>query len=188
LRDIDIRRTLHRTHLSVFQNDPNTIIIDELGLSQGDARIDIAVINGNLHGIEIKSERDTLERLPSQEKIYSKILDTVTLVTGENHIQKATEMVPNWWGIILAKQSHKNIELKEVRPARTNQNIEPYSVAQLLWRDESLAILTSFNLANGIRGKPRSYLWEVLADNLPLDSLCSIVRETLKKRQRWRVG
>jgi hypothetical protein len=49
-------------------------MLDEFGLEHGEVRVDVAVINGELHGYEIKSERDTLERLPRQVKAYSAVL------------------------------------------------------------------------------------------------------------------
>ena len=68
------------------QNDPQTLIVEELGIRQGAARVDVAVVNGSLHGYEIKSARDTLERLPKQSELYSSVFDTITLVTAENHL------------------------------------------------------------------------------------------------------
>ena len=51
----------------------------ELGLSPFQAVQNIAVINGHLHGYEIKSERDSLRRFHRQERIYSQVLDFVTV-------------------------------------------------------------------------------------------------------------
>jgi hypothetical protein len=186
VRDIDIRQALHETRLAIFKRDPDTVVIDELGLCQGNARIDIAVINGRLHGFEIKSEKDTLERLPTQEKIYSKILDTVTLVTHQHHIDKASQIIPDWWGIISAGGSASDLTLEQFRPARVNQCIDPNAVVQLLWRDEALDILASFNLTKGLKSKPRSFLWKTLADQLSIVELCEVVRRTIKKRKNWR--
>ena len=186
MREIDVRQALHQGKLSVFRNDPETIIIDELGLCQGEVRIDVAVINGYLHGYEIKSEKDTLERLPSQEQIYSKILDTVTLVAAESHLKKARRIIPSWWGIIKVTQNCERISLRQIRPARRNPGIDPYSLAQLLWRDEALEALELLNLAKGLRTRPRTLIWETLAANLPVSQLSHLVRTTIKKRANWR--
>ena len=80
IKDIDIRQVLLKKLSAEYRYDPDTIIIEELGLCQGEARIDLALVNGFIHGYEIKSERDTLERLPSQIEIYCRTLDTVTIV------------------------------------------------------------------------------------------------------------
>jgi len=63
MRDIDVRRKLRveveRSHECEF----DTLIVEELGLCQGIARVDLAVVNGSVHRYEIKSESDTLTRL-----------------------------------------------------------------------------------------------------------------------------
>ena len=64
MRDSEIRNTLRATLLSEHAGDPTAVVIDELGICQGSARIDMAVVNGSLNGYEIKSDLDTLARLP----------------------------------------------------------------------------------------------------------------------------
>jgi hypothetical protein len=49
-----------------------------------------------LWGYELKSERDTLERLPLQARIYSRVFDRVTLVTGLRHAGAAEDRIPGW--------------------------------------------------------------------------------------------
>src|SRR5271154_5741007 len=49
---------------------PDTIILEEFALYGGINRADIAVLNGVSHGYEIKSDRDTLIRLPQQVQAY----------------------------------------------------------------------------------------------------------------------
>ena len=73
MRDIDIRRRL-RADERLHPWDSNTRIVEELGLCQGVARVDLAVVNGTIHGYEIKSERDTLTRLSGQAEIYNHII------------------------------------------------------------------------------------------------------------------
>jgi hypothetical protein len=168
--------------------EAGTLILDELGLCQGAARVDLAVINGSLHGYEIKSECDTLERLPDQRYVYGRTLDFVTIVTSAKHAPKIRESVPRWWGIWAANPSTAGIELREVRRPRPNPAVDARAVAELLWRDEALEELESRALAHGLRGKPRRELWARLAAAMPLDELCAIVRDRLKQRQQWRVA
>ena len=52
------------THLT--GHNPDTLFIEELGLCQGQARIDSAAVTSVLHGYELKSNRDRLTRLASQ--------------------------------------------------------------------------------------------------------------------------
>lgn len=188
-RDIDIRTSLHEKLNKKYSNDPSTLIVDELCLCQGDARIDIAVVNGKMHGFEIKSESDTLDRLPSQIEVYNKVMDTVTIVAGINHIDKIINTVPEWWGIsIAAKDKNGNLKIKVLRKPKKNKEIDPYSVAQLLWKEEALDILHFKKMDKGFKSKPRRVLWERLSSNLPLNELQLIVREKIKNRKNWRVG
>lgn len=188
IRDVDIRRSLHAEVRRRHEAEADTLIVDELGLCQGVARVDLAVVNGSLHGYEIKSECDTLERLPGQRDVCSRSLDYVTIVTSAKHAKKVRGSVPRWWGIWAADPSTVGIELREVRAPRPNPGVDARAVAELLWRHEALEELESRALACGLRGKPRRELWARLADSMPVAELCAVVRERLKRRLRWRVS
>ena len=62
---------LRNRHLRQHIAREDVLIIDELGLAHAQSRIDLAVFNGHLHGYEIKSAGDTLERLPRQLSFYT---------------------------------------------------------------------------------------------------------------------
>jgi hypothetical protein len=66
LRDNEIREAAHTTLLARARTCPDSIVIDELGLDHGACRVDIAVINGHIRGVEIKADVDVLDRLPGQ--------------------------------------------------------------------------------------------------------------------------
>ena len=187
MRDVDIRRQLRSDMERQHRGDPETLILDELGLCQGTARVDLAVVNGNLHGYEIKSERDTLTRLPSQREIYSRALDYVTVVVAETHAAKIAEAIPAWWGITTARATKRGaVRLTVVRPAAINPSVDAAALAQLLWREEALDELERRGLAGGFRSKPRAALWAHLAANLTIEELGDAVRGRLKQRLDWR--
>jgi hypothetical protein len=186
-KDIDIRNILNKRIIDLHRDDPDTVIINELGLCQGMSRIDIAVINGFIHGYEIKSEKDTLERLPSQVDIYSKIFDQVTLVTSESHMKKALEITPSWWGIAVAgHKAKKKLAIDDVRPSNENPSVDPFSIAQLLWRDEAIEILRIHGLEKGLLSKSRTEIWRKLSTCVPLDQLKRYIRDRVKIRANWR--
>jgi hypothetical protein len=60
--DAIIRAALKRYLEGRHAQDDKVRIIEELGISHGSCRIDIAVVNGMIHGYEIKSDQDTLQR------------------------------------------------------------------------------------------------------------------------------
>ena len=186
LKDIDIRRILLSSLRNENGDKPGTLIIQELGLCQGDARIDVAVINGSMEGYEIKSERDELKRLPGQIEIYNRILDTITIVASTRHIKKVRKIVPRWWGISEVVTKAEAIHINDIRLPKENPKIDPRAVVQLLWRDEALAALESRGLSKGVVSKPRHVLWNRLVENLKNDDLCGLVRNQLRARQHWR--
>lgn len=188
MRDMDIRLGLKKRLLAEHGDDPNTLILDELGLCQGASRVDIAVINGAITGYEIKSERDTLERLPFQVEIYSRTLDQVTIVGNGCHLEGIIRMVPGWWGIKEALEEENQVQFVTHRPPGDNPEVDATAVVQLLWRDEALETLTELGLERGLLSKPREVLWSALVANLELEGLKTIVRERLKARANWRSG
>lgn len=102
--DAEIRSAL-RTCL-VASQPGDSFILDELGFCQGQVRVDLAVVNGILHGYEIKSDRDSLRRLERQAAIYSDVLDRVTLITGTRYVKSARRIVPTWWALTVAVSHH----------------------------------------------------------------------------------
>jgi hypothetical protein len=184
MRDIDIRRALRVEMETAHRDDPNTLILEEMGLCQGVARVDLAVVNGTVHGYEIKSDRDTLARLPLQTETYNKVFDFVTIVTAKCHEKKVRILVPKWWGISVAVQHSDNLKLQVRRRPRRNKAVDPLAMAQLLWREEAIAALTKLGLIEGFRGKKREILWLRLAQNVSSSELSRTVREAVKNRPR----
>jgi len=173
-----------------LENKHSAKIFEEFGVRHGIARIDVAVINGVMHGYEIKSDRDTLERLSEQMNEYSAVFDKITLVVGRRHLYNAINIVPDWWGIMVAKiDVNHEIFFQIIREAEDNQNQIGISIARLLWREEALQILEERNKANGVRSKPREFIYGRLADVLDTDTLKEKVKYTLLvSRGDWRSG
>jgi hypothetical protein len=49
MRDSDVRAAVRRKLREKYGHDPGTRIVEEMGFWSGSVRIDIAVINGELH-------------------------------------------------------------------------------------------------------------------------------------------
>lgn len=188
MREVDIRNTLRDYMLIEHSGQSGTLVVDELGLCQNAARIDMAAVNGRLHGYEIKSAQDTLERLPTQVDVYNRTFDTLTLVLTGKHKTRGRLVIPRWWGIIEAIETCEGVELRRRRKARQNKHVDPASVVQLLWRKEALRILNERALDRGMRSKPKHLLWQSLVTHLPQDELLHEVRRQIKLRGDWRFG
>src|SRR5262245_8197099 len=69
--------------------------LEEVSLAWNATRIDLVAMHGGyLSGFEIKSERDTLERLKQQAKRYRRYFRRLYLVTTEHHVASALTLVP----------------------------------------------------------------------------------------------
>lgn len=184
VRDGDIRPRLRATIAASHAGEPGTKIVDELGLCQGQVRVDIAVVNGALKGYEIKSLADTLKRLPNQVAVYSDVLDYAAIVLAERHRADAEAVVPGWWEIVVAVQEESEIQLHIARRGSMNPAINKRALAELLWHREALQLLRDRAAHRGLSRQPRSYAWDRVAEVCALDELRDAVRARLKERQR----
>lgn len=179
-----IRTALKEDLINIHRNDPHAKVIEELGVTHGAVRVDLAVVNGVLHGYELKSDLDTLYRLPEQMRLYNTVFDQITLVVGKNHVFEAIKLVPDWWGIIIAKVLDPNgvVSFIDIREPEKNNAVDSVSIARFLWREEALDILEKMNKAHGIRSKSRKIIYERLAKELDKDLLRDEVRRRLLTR------
>jgi hypothetical protein len=182
LGDADIRPALRARLRAKHAHDGDTAIIDELGVCRGQVRIDLAVVNGLLHGYEIKSDRDSLRRLDGQVDLYSKVLDRATLVVGDRHLEEALGMIPMWWGVVGVRSTSRGPRFKTVRRERMNPGKDPRALVELLWLDEAMALLVRQEAARGVRGKPRRFVWDRVCECLNVDEIAAAVRAHLKAR------
>jgi hypothetical protein len=187
MNDPQIRKAFHETILLKHHQQPTTLVIDELGLEHGRCRADIAVVNGHLIGYEIKSDVDSLKRLSSQINVYNAIFDNSSVILTERHLEEALRIVPDWWGIILVKGvAESSLKFRHLRYPHQNININNYSVAQLLWREEAQEILMSLGIRGARLKERRANLYRYIVEMLEAEELRFIVRERLKLRQAWR--
>lgn len=186
MHDRDVRAAVLAQLDRLHAGDADTRVVQEMGIWSGSVRVDIAVINGELHGFELKSERDTLERLPAQAELYNQVFDRVTLVVAEKHASKAAAIIPEWWGVSLASgRPGAPVDLTAGREAARNPDLKPVQIARLLWRSEAIEVLERYALIKGFRSKPADTLAYRLATELPLLVLRDEVRAALKARPGW---
>ncbi|WP_370154124.1 sce7726 family protein [Ferrovibrio sp.] len=178
---------MHRSWLKQHHEDPNSIVIDEWGLEGGEARVDIAVINGCFQGYEIKGDGDSLRRLPAQIDAYSSVMDHTSLVTTQRHYTKAKAILPSFWGIIVVEPSAAGSALLfEDRPAARNRSVSPLAIAAQLWRPELVSILDSIGADAKLLRRPKWILCEALVLSCRLEILQLLVSEKIRQRKTWR--
>jgi hypothetical protein len=184
MRDSDVRRAVKASLGAEYAHDADTRMVEEMGVWSGSVRIDIAIINGALTGYELKSDRDTLERLPRQLALYGRVFDYLHLIVGKRHADHAERLLPKWWGIRIAVASGDEVELIPHRAPAPNPSPDPYLIAELLSKDEAVGVLEALGLDKGWRSKKIRLIHERLANEMPLDELREKVRTALKKRPR----
>ncbi len=182
--DDDAIRSALRCHIQhQHSQDPDTVLLEELGLCRGFVRIDLVVLNGSIHGYEVKSDRDSLRRLKAQVAAYGKVLDRATLVVGSRLLQSAIDRVPTWWGVMHVRATHTGPHFRLLRPAKKNPHRDARALVELLWADQALALLEARGIARGVRGKPRRFLWERIAQEIRPAEIATAVRERLRARR-----
>lgn len=185
--DLIIRSALREYLNSLHIKDKKVRIIEEFGVQHGTARVDIAVVNGIMHGYEIKSDQDTLQRLTEQMGVFNSVFNKVTLVVGKSHLYDAINTVPDWWGIMIAKIDINGfVVFNLIREGENNKEQDGVSVARLLWKDEALRILKERGEADGLYSKPRDFIYEKLSMIFDRKTLGEKVIETIFLREGWR--
>lgn len=182
-----IRTALIKDLEDLYKEDKDAKIVEEFGVTYGAARVDIAVVNGVMHGYELKSDLDTLNRLPEQMKHYNSVFDQITLVVGKNHLHEAIKIIPDWWGVTIAKIETGSdvVSFCLIREAEQNPEQDKRSIASLLWKDEALNLLEEVGCAKGVRSKDRSTIHTRLAEVVDIELLKNKTRFYLCSREDW---
>jgi len=179
-RDSDIRRVL-LADLGQKYNDPqHDLIVEEFGCNT--ARADVAVINGSLHAFEIKSDSDSLERLPGQMEAYRGVFEYVTLVCGHRLIERARTKVPDWWGLQKAAYKNGQVVLRPIRAAKPNPSQDALALAGMLWKIEALACLRKYGHRVVTSKNTAGEVSRAVAEYIRVDILTDEVRQAIKAR------
>ncbi|MBK9142361.1 MAG: sce7726 family protein [Candidatus Melainabacteria bacterium] len=188
MKELDVRIALHiYLHEHVVDLARQPLIVDELGVLEGSFRVDLALIDDELHGFEIKSASDNLNRLPSQQENYCRVFDRMTLVCDQRHVKEAMAIVPSWWGLICVSEDREGrAQLNEIWPSRRNWKVDPYSMCQLLWREEAFTVLKEHGMHLAFRAGSRKKMWRALARELELPQIRQAIKEKLSLREDWR--
>lgn len=154
--------------------------VDEFWVPRSNERADLAVIGTSLHGFEIKTEGDTLRRLPRQVSAYGRLFDRCAVILAEKHRDAAAEMLPPWWGI---STIHVNggVTFTETRKAGPNPAIDPETLVRLLWKDEVVIALLKLG-GTPDASATRSALWEDMLKVATLSQLRAVVCRAILDR------
>jgi hypothetical protein len=186
--DSEIRSALKLSLQSGIDASSGAKLVDELTLPSKVARIDIALLDGILHGYEIKSDRDTLSRLSHQAAVYNALFDRMTVVVGLTHAAAALRMVPVWWSVHLAqKESSGAISFSVLREGLSNPTPDVHVLVRMLWKREALELLQQLRKGAVNRNDTKASLCNQLV-HCPCSPsvLRNAVCEKLMLREDWK--
>ncbi|WP_245964178.1 sce7726 family protein [Roseovarius spongiae] len=107
-------------------------------------KADVVVLNGTSTVYEIKSERDSLTRLPSQLEAYRRAFASVNVITSEAHVDRVSDIAPNDVGILVL---NRRGQISEVQAATVRPEIiKPATLFDVLRIEEACRILDSLGV------------------------------------------
>lgn len=159
---------------------PDAVLISEMVVDNWARRADVVLANGKLSAFEIKSDLDSLARLPGQLETYRNFFERVIVVITPRFLKRTEEIVPEGIGIwVVENDGHEGI--KEKRRARTFELSAEAAINLMTVTD--LRRLLSANGVTGLgRGSRREL--EVLVRNLTRKDLAAAARDSVKRRFR----
>lgn len=186
--DAEIRAELHKKKFDRYAEREDVLVVNELGLAHAKSRIDIAIINGCIHGYEIKSDKDNLIRFASQLDTYRRTLSKLTVVSASKHIPEILDKLPTWCGLIEVKIGPRGgIHFITLRRAEQNPDVERTMMAHLLWHSEATELLLDQGASRKSLRRPRRELYDMIADAMSEKEITRAIRDKMRSRKGWRV-
>lgn len=170
-----IDRLFDRAHI-----DDDAVLISEMTVANWSRRADVVLANGALWAFEVKSELDSLTRLPGQLDAFTTHFEKVCVVCAPRFETGARALLPEGVGLWVAQDDGRLRERVRPRYARLTK-----TAAVGLMKANELRALLSCNGFTGIADLPRSGLVE-RAMQLPASDLASAARDAVKRRHRPR--
>lgn len=156
----------------------DAVLISEMVVDNWARRADVVLANGRLWGFEVKSEQDSLNRLPGQIESFNRAFEKLTIVTVPKFEYAVREMLPEGVGLWVEVPDGS---LKERIRARASELSK--SAAMQHMTATELRQLLSCNGISGLSGLSRSQL-ETIAAGLPASDLTAAARDVVKRKHR----
>ncbi|MDP3672683.1 MAG: sce7726 family protein [Telluria sp.] len=179
LGDKEIRQSL-KLRLAQASRAPRAVI-DELRVHNGNAIADVVAIHSYAHCYEIKSDKDSLDRIAKQAQFYDLVFRKVTLVTTAKHFDRVDGVVPVHWGIMLARLDQGKVVFSHARAAGVSAQFDKQLALLTLWKSE-LAMLAEPIAESSLAKLSRKTLAGFLADKLSVGQISKDIGEQLLNR------
>lgn len=155
-------------------------IFEEKNIKSSRADI-IAVIDGSILGMEIKSDFDSYARLSAQVSNYDKYCDLNYAVVGRTHKNGVAEHIPPYWGILAVDETEVEPRIYEVREASQNPKMKLQNKAAFLWKTEMHAIMAKNGFPRYV-GKSRKFIIGKMLEKISKERLSRDITDALFER------
>lgn len=159
--------TIREALLKHLREKSNDVVLEEVKIEGGAARIDVASFGREIVGYEIKSDFDKIDRMSNQIHAYNRAFNKINLVCGARFLDYALAVMPAWWGIIQVSLCDGHPKLQKIRDASPHDRQDPYSVASLLSRENAVELLRLYSRPVRSKSNLRT-IWETMAASIPL--------------------
>jgi hypothetical protein len=127
----------------------------------GECKADIAILNHTSRAYEVKSERDSLNRLQRQVTAYAGVFAQVYVIAAEDHVDAVRALVPEDIGLMRLSRRYELSYLRQAvdRPERTT----PAAIFDSIRTEEAREILLSLGFR--VPAVPNTELSSVLRES-----------------------
>lgn len=177
--DKDVRRAFYEY---IRPLKPSSMFIHEMAFTvdKEEGRVDLVAVDTKMHGFEIKSDADSLTRLTRQVRVYSKVMDTMSMVVTNRHESGTRRIVPSSWGIYMYDKGL----VTELRAPEESTELTPRALAGLLWKERALQLLSDNGLERGYARKAKHVLHDFIAEAVDLAIIKEAVCAQFKSHRR----
>lgn len=185
MRDTDVRQALVAAVARRVGAKPH-VLIPEVDVRWSiPARMDALLVADRISGFEIKSDVDSLTRLPRQVEAYGAVVERAVLVVGDRHLAAGTAAVPPWWTIWRARWRDDQVVIHEVRRGRLNPDLNPLAVTSFMSRDDLSDALRAHGF-NRLSTYGVDELRQLLVGHLSPGETVRLARTAMLGNQVWR--
>lgn len=164
------------------------LYVEELEVSRGAARIDLALLGQAVIGVEIKSPLDDLSRLNSQANHYNSYFEYLVLAVAADQLHAATAAIPEFWGLVSIRVNGGRAIYEQVRSPSRNHCFQIAALTELLWRGELEQLFIDFSIPKLSAKAPKHVLREKLIEWVEKSRLKTATIDLLARRTAWRAS
>jgi hypothetical protein len=109
-----------------------------------ECKADLVILNGTATVYEVKSERDSLNRLERQVNAYSKVFAQVCVIAAEDHIHALLGSLPQSVGVLRLTSRYQISTLRDA--IDLTESVSPAAIFDSIRTEEARMILLSYEV------------------------------------------